>query len=175
MEKRKQWEKIKEIVGAALEHEPSQRAAFLDEVCPRGGAIRAEVDSLLSAHAEAGALSDGALTVDAASAPVSKLLGPYHPIQKLGEGGMGQVWLAEQTVPVRRIVALNLIKGGMYDESALRRFQSERQSLAIMDHPAIAKVFDAGATPDGQPYFAMEYVPGVTITRQHGTTHQKEN
>jgi non-specific serine/threonine protein kinase/serine/threonine-protein kinase len=159
-----QWEKIKEILGAALEREPSQRAAFLDEVCPSGGAMRAEVESLLSAHAEAGGLSDGVLTIDAESRPVSKSLGPYHLIQKLGEGGMGQVWLAEQTVPVRRMVALKLIKGGMYDESALRRFQSERQSLAIMDHPAIAKVFDAGATPDGQPYFAMEYVPGVTIT-----------
>jgi serine/threonine protein kinase len=92
------------------------------------------------------------------------VLGPYRLLKKLGEGGMGQVWLAEQTLPVRRKVALKLIKAGMYDDSALRRFQSERQSLAIMDHPAIAKVFDAGATPDGQPYFAMEYVPGVAIT-----------
>jgi serine/threonine protein kinase len=160
-----QWQKIKEIVGAALEREPSQRAAFLDDVCPSGSPLRPEVDSLLSAHAAAGGLSEGALTLDSESASVStKSLGPYRLLQKLGEGGMGQIWLAEQTVPVRRMVALKLIKGGMYDESALRRFQSERQSLAIMDHPAIAKVFDAGATPDGQPYFAMEYVPGVTIT-----------
>jgi serine/threonine protein kinase len=85
-------------------------------------------------------------------------------IRKLGEGGMGQVWLAEQTSPVRRQVALKLIKAGMYDESVVQRFQSERQSLAIMDHPAIAKVFDAGATPQGQPYFVMEYVPGLPIT-----------
>jgi non-specific serine/threonine protein kinase/serine/threonine-protein kinase len=77
---------------------------------------------------------------------------------------MGQVWLAEQTEPVRRQVALKLIRGGMFDEDALRRFKMERQSLAIMDHPSIAKVFDAGATPDGQPYFVMEYVPGVPIT-----------
>jgi len=164
VEKPEQWEKIKEIVGAALEREPRQRAAFLNEVCPSGGAMRAEVESLLSAHAEAGGLSEGALTVDVESVSVSRSFGPYRLIQKLGEGGMGQVWLAEQTVPVRRKVALKLIKGGMYDESALRRFQSERQSLAIMDHPSIAKVFDAGATPHGQPYFAMEYVPGVTIT-----------
>jgi len=164
VEKPEQWEKIKEIVGAALEREPGQRAAFLDEVCPRTNTLRAEVDSLLSAHAEAGNLSEGALTVDTEAASVSKVLGPYRLLQKLGEGGMGQVWLAEQIVPVRRKVALKLIKGGMYDESALRRFQSERQSLAIMDHPAIAKVFDAGATPDGQPYFAMEYVPGLAIT-----------
>ena len=78
---------------------------------------------------------------------------------------MGQVWLAEQKEPVRRRVALKLIKSGFYDELALRRFQSERQSLAIMDHPSIAKVFDAGATAEGQPYFAMEYVPGVAITK----------
>src|SRR6266481_5545877 len=93
-----------------------------------------------------------------------KSLGPYRLLQKLGEGGMGRVWLAEQTAPVRRRVAVKLIKAGMYDDAVLKRFASERQSLAIMDHPSIAKVFDAGTTPDGQPYFVMEYVPGVPIT-----------
>jgi non-specific serine/threonine protein kinase/serine/threonine-protein kinase len=77
---------------------------------------------------------------------------------------MGQIWLAEQTSPVRRQVALKLIKAGMYDEAVVHRFQSERQSLAIMDHPAIAKVFEAGSTPADQPYFVMEYVPGLPIT-----------
>jgi eukaryotic-like serine/threonine-protein kinase len=77
---------------------------------------------------------------------------------------MGQVWLAEQTEPVRRQVALKLIRAGMYDASVVKRFQAERQSLAIMEHPAIAKVFDAGTTPEGQPYFAMEYVAGLPIT-----------
>ena len=77
---------------------------------------------------------------------------------------MGQVWLAEQTAPVRRQVALKLIRAGMFDDALLQRFQSERQSLAIMDHPTIAKIFDAGTTPDGQPYFVMEYVPGLPIT-----------
>jgi serine/threonine protein kinase len=85
-------------------------------------------------------------------------------VKKLGEGGMGQVWLAEQTSPVRRQVALKLIRAGMFDDALLQRFQSERQSLAIMDHPTIAKIFDAGTTPDGQPYFVMEYVPGLPIT-----------
>lgn len=98
------------------------------------------------------------------SAPEPKSIGHYRLVQKLGEGGMGQVWLAEQTAPVRRQVALKLIKAGMCDDAMLHRFQSERQSLAIMDHPSIAKVFDAGATPDGQPYFVMEYVPGWPIT-----------
>ena len=88
----------------------------------------------------------------------------FRLIGKLGEGGMGQVWLALQTSPVRRRVALKLIRAGMYDEAVVQRFQAERQSLAIMDHPGIAKVLDAGATEQGQPYFVMEYVPGLPIT-----------
>jgi serine/threonine protein kinase len=92
-------------------------------------------------------------------------IGPYVLIKKLGEGGMGQVWLAEQTAPVKRQVGLKLIKGGLYDSAVIQRFESERQSLAVMNHPAIAKVFDAGSTKDGQPYFVMEYVEGSPITR----------
>jgi eukaryotic-like serine/threonine-protein kinase len=92
-------------------------------------------------------------------------IGAYQLVRKLGEGGMGQVWLAEQTVPVKRQVALKLIKGGLYDSAVIQRFESERQSLAVMNHPAIAKVFDAGSTADGQPYFVMEYVDGLPVTR----------
>jgi len=92
-------------------------------------------------------------------------IGPYRLVRRIGEGGMGQVWLAQQTAPVQRQVALKLLRAGLYDLSILQRFQSERQALAMMDHPSIAKVFDAGATPDGQPYFVMEYVPGQPITR----------
>ena len=92
-------------------------------------------------------------------------VGPFVLIRKLGEGGMGQVWLAMQTAPVERQVALKLIRGGIYDSTVVQRFQSERQAIAIMNHPAIAKVYDAGTTPDGQPYFAMEYVGGMPITR----------
>ena len=92
-------------------------------------------------------------------------IGAYRLLEKLGEGGMGQVWLAEQSAPVKRQVALKLIRSGIYDSAVARRFASEQQSLAIMEHPAIAKVFDAGSTPTGQPYFVMEYVPGPPITR----------
>src|SRR5712691_3520272 len=91
-------------------------------------------------------------------------VGPYRLIQLLGEGGMGEVWRAEQTEPFHRIVALKLIKAGMDTKAVVARFDSERQALALMDHPSIAKVFDAGATSEGRPYFVMEYVPGLPIT-----------
>jgi serine/threonine protein kinase/Tfp pilus assembly protein PilF len=91
-------------------------------------------------------------------------IGPYHLLQKIGEGGMGEVWVAEQEKPIQRRVALKLIKAGMDTRQVIARFESERQALAMMDHPAIAKVFAAGETEDGRPYFVMEYVQGVPIT-----------
>src|SRR5262249_43328248 len=96
--------------------------------------------------------------------PSSALLGSYRLLRKLGEGGMGQVWLAEQSVPIQRQVALKLIKAPGLHPAAIARFESERQTLAMMEHPAIAKVFDAGTTPSGEPYFVMEYVAGLPIT-----------
>jgi eukaryotic-like serine/threonine-protein kinase len=95
----------------------------------------------------------------------SLVIGPYHLLKCIGQGGMGEVWLADQTHPVRRRVAVKLIKAGMYTREVVARFESERQALAVMDHPAIAKVFDAGATAEGLPYFVMEYVAGVPITQ----------
>jgi eukaryotic-like serine/threonine-protein kinase len=92
------------------------------------------------------------------------MIGPYQLLQMVGEGGMGEVWLAEQKHPVRRRVALKLVKAGMDTRQVVARFQSERQAIALMDHPAIAKVFEAGSTPQGRPYFVMEYVAGVPIT-----------
>jgi serine/threonine protein kinase len=94
----------------------------------------------------------------------SPRIGPYRLIHSLGVGGMGEVWLAEQLEPVRRSVALKIIKAGMDTKQVVARFESERQALALMDHPAIAKVFDGGMTPEGRPYFVMEYVAGVPIT-----------
>src|ERR1700685_4411726 len=92
------------------------------------------------------------------------VIGLYRLLQQIGEGGMGEVWLAEQKQPVRRRVAIKLIKAGMDTREVVTRFESERQALALMDHPAIAKVFDAGSTPLGRPYFVMEYVTGTPIT-----------
>jgi non-specific serine/threonine protein kinase/serine/threonine-protein kinase len=93
-----------------------------------------------------------------------EIIGPYRLIRRVGEGGMGEVWLAEQTQPIRRQVALKIIKAGMDTAQVVARFGAERQALAVMNHPAIARVFDAGATPQGRPYFAMEYVRGESIT-----------
>jgi serine/threonine protein kinase/formylglycine-generating enzyme required for sulfatase activity len=104
-------------------------------------------------------------------------IGPYRILEVLGEGGMGIVYLAEQQEPVRRRVALKLIKIGMDTREVVARFEAERQALAMMDHPNLAKVYDAGSTPDGRPYFAMEYVPGLPITdhadRNRLTTHER--
>jgi serine/threonine protein kinase/tetratricopeptide (TPR) repeat protein len=127
--------------------------------------IDSAVSPSVDAHATLGAAAPVPTGIQSDRGTTAhKSIGRYQLLKKLGEGGMGQVWLAEQTTPVRREVALKLIKVGMYDDSVLQRFQSERQSLAIMNHPSIAKVFDAGTTPDGQPYFVMEYVPGSPIT-----------
>src|SRR5437867_12513788 len=93
-----------------------------------------------------------------------EMIGPYHLLRRVGEGGMGEVWLAEQTHPVHRQVALKIIKAGMDTAQVVARFEAERQALALMSHPAIAQVFDTGATPQGRPYFAMEYVRGEAIT-----------
>src|SRR5260221_8143698 len=165
MEKAQQWARIKELFGAALDLEAGQREAFLRQTCGQDEDLRIEVESLLASHEQPDLLSENPWQDHfLAGMQAPKSIGPYHLVKKIGEGGMGQVWLAEQTAPVRRQVALKLIRAGMHDDALLQRFQSERQSLAIMDHPAIAKVFEAGSTPDGQPYLVMEYVPGLSIT-----------
>ena len=109
------------------------------------------------------ATGDASLAGDSAAFNIGQDIGPYRLVKRLGQGGMGSVWLAEQTYPVRRKVALKLIKPGMDTEEVVARFSSERQALAMMEHPAIARVYDAGSTPEGRPYFAMEYVEGVPI------------
>jgi eukaryotic-like serine/threonine-protein kinase len=185
------WQEIRGLLEQALELEPDQRSAFLDRICASDQFLRQEVEALLDPSDEAisGFLQAAPLAVGLSDVLIANRQGVVSPdllqprlpqtgvlqagqqfaerfqlVCKLGEGGMGQVWLADQTSPVRRQVALKLIKAGMYDEAVVQRFQAERQSLAIMDHPAISKVFDAGTTPQGQPYFVMEYVPGLPIT-----------
>ncbi|WP_433975527.1 tetratricopeptide repeat protein [Tunturiibacter lichenicola] len=160
-----QWLKAKQIAEAALEQESAARTAYLDSACELHPELRSEVESLLGADKDGDFLSATTVGMPPADEePPASMIGPYRLIKKLGVGGMGQVWLAEQTEPVRRRVALKLIKAGLYDDTIAQRFLSERQSLAMMEHPAIAKVFDAGATSAGQPYLVMEYVDGLLLT-----------
>lgn len=174
------WQKIERIYHDAAEIPPDERQKFLHLACDGDESIRKEVLSLLAASggteefldapalhvaAKALAFSTVAASQPPSAPPLPEFIGRYRVIRSLGQGGMGLVLLAEQAAPVRREVALKLIRSGLYDDSVLQRFKSEQQSLAVMNHPAIAKVFDAGATPDGQPYFVMEYVDGPSITK----------
>ncbi|HYH68890.1 MAG TPA: protein kinase [Urbifossiella sp.] len=173
------------IFSAALEYaQAGERGAYLDRACDGSPALRGRVEALLVAHARAGDfLGRGAADQrtqvgrspaadDAAWPPAAARVVPgtlisdrYELVERIGEGGMGEVWLAEQTNPVRRRVAVKLVRSGMETGQVLARFEAERQALALMDHPNIARVYDAGATPAGRPYFVMELVTGAPITR----------
>ncbi|WP_169980670.1 serine/threonine-protein kinase [Tautonia rosea] len=167
---------IDEIFFAALEREsPEDRAVYLDSVCGLDTELRRRVDRLLAAHPEAGSFlespANGLDTTLAATFPTSPpldgpgtVIGPYTLLEGIGEGGMGTVYLAEQTKPVRRRVALKVVKPGMDSKQIIARFEVERQALALMDHPNIAHVLDASTTADGRPYFVMELVKGIPIT-----------
>jgi serine/threonine protein kinase len=163
---------VKEIFGQALEiSSASEREAFLNTACAASSALRQEVDDLLRAYEHAGSFLEHPTTDLMGEAVVrpregaGTVIGPYRLREPIGEGGMGTVYRAEQTRPVRRTVALKVIKPGMDSRRVLGRFEAERQALALMDHPNIAKVLDAGATDAGHPYFVMELVQGVPITR----------
>jgi serine/threonine protein kinase/WD40 repeat protein len=150
------------IFEAAIElASPEERAAYLDQACGTNTLLRQEVESLLAAHDRLG--------VTAAEAPVvseqpDTVIGPYKLLEQIGEGGFGVVFLAEQQEPIRRKVALKVLKPGMDTRRVVARFEAERQALALMDHPNIAKVLDAGQTGSGRPSFVMELVRGPSMT-----------
>jgi WD40 repeat protein/serine/threonine protein kinase len=157
---------------------PAERAAYLEAVCGTDAALRQRVERLLAAHEAAG----GILDRPAVGQPPTDMyrpitegpgtrIGPYKLLQQIGEGGFGVVYMAEQQEPVRRMVALKIIKPGMDTREVIARFESERQALAIMDHPNIARVLDAGATDSGRPYFVMELVKGVPMNEFCDTNH----
>jgi eukaryotic-like serine/threonine-protein kinase len=168
------------LFAAALEIElAGDREAFLDEACAGDVALRGRVGRLLAAHEKAFGILDAPATPpgafedsrpppddDLSDTSVGPLVaGRYKLLVPIGEGGMGTVWLAEQTHPVRRKVAVKLVRAGMGSRSVVARFEAERQALALMDHPHIAKVLDGGATENGRPFFVMEYVEGLPITQ----------
>jgi serine/threonine protein kinase/tetratricopeptide (TPR) repeat protein len=188
------------FIGALQRQDPAERQAYLAEACGADAALRQRVEGLLEVYERAGSFlekpvvaaeatvdSDPGLVADAedsakqpedqasavprAEGPASRI-GPYKLLQQIGEGGMGTVFMAQQTEPVRRMVAVKIIKPGMDSSQVIARFEAERQALALMDHPNIAKVFDAGTTSGepggvspGRPYFVMELVKGVPLTK----------
>jgi serine/threonine protein kinase len=160
------------LFAEALERaDPRERTAFLDDACPDNPALRRRIERLLAQHQHAGAfleappLAHVPATEELLPEHAGSMIGPYRLLEQLGEGGFGVVFLAEQTQPVHRRVALKVIKPGMDNRHFIARFEAERQALALMDHPNIAKVHDAGATSEGRPFFVMELVEGIPITR----------
>ncbi len=159
------------IFDAAIELPPERRAAYLHEACGGDDSLRQRVEALLRAHESAQAFMDHPAVelkretvVVKPAEQLGDRIGRYKLLQQIGEGGCGVVYMAEQEEPVHRRVALKVIKLGMDTKSVIARFEAERQALALMDHPNIAKVLDAGATDTGRPYFVMELVRGVKIT-----------
>src|SRR5436305_12484337 len=188
--------RVKEIFLAAVEKPGSaERQALLQKACGADEELRRQVEALLRQHEQASGflkspppgvlptadtgeraadspLAPAAGARDAAAAEaVGSRIGPYKLMQKLGEGGMGTVYLAEQEEPVKRRVALKIIKAGMDSAHVIARFEHERQALAMIDHPHIAKVLDAGTTDAGRPFFVMELVKGIPLTKYCDQEH----
>src|SRR5437667_6193782 len=163
------------LFQAAVQLTGAERASCWNGACLGDNALRQRLEALLAAHDQPDNLlptqaeaARPTIKLDLADAPdeaVGQTLGRYKLLERVGEGGCGVVYVAEQTEPVRRRVALKVIKLGMDTKQVVARFEAERQALAMMDHPNIAKVLDAGATEGGRPYFVMELVKGVPITK----------
>ena len=175
---------IESILVSAVDIESAaERRQFVERACGGDPELRRRVEELVENHFHAGSFLEGpavgpaetaSFGTPAANTPTSpressaaqaEVVGPYKLVQEIGEGGMGTVFLAQQQEPVKRLVALKIIKAGMDSRAVLARFEAERQALAMMDHPNIAKVFDGGATSNGRPYFVMELVKGTPITK----------
>src|SRR6202165_5200899 len=161
----------RDIFHAALElADPVERSAFLDQACAGDPAQKEHVQGLLEMHGQVGSFLEAPAAGPAATVdePIQEgpgsVIGPYKLLEQIGAGGFGVVFRAEQQRPIRRKVALKVLKPGMDTRQVIARFEAERQALALMDHPNIAKVLDAGQTASGRPYFVMDLVKGVAIT-----------
>src|SRR5262245_39621698 len=159
----------KSIFLAAIEiSSATERVAFVEKACAGNPSLRGEIEALLQAHGRPQRLLDAPAPVATVNDLVSERpgseIGPYKLREQIGEGGFGVVFLAEQQQPLRRNVALKVLKPGMDSKQVVARFEAERQALALMDHPHIAQVHDGGTTLDGRPFFVMELVKGIPIT-----------
>ena len=177
-------QEIRNVFESLIELSPPEREQLLNQKKADDPALVIEVEQLVDAYEHRAGFIERPLANlklfltpdDREREGAGKVVGAYRLLQLIGEGGMGEVWRAEQKFPVSRIAAVKLIKAGMDTREVVSRFESERQALALMEHPAIAKVFDAGSTPEGRPYFVMEYVSGVPITSycdEHRLTTRK--
>jgi serine/threonine protein kinase len=165
--------KLRSIFQQAVERQPAEWPVVLDAACGDDAELRRGVEQLLEAHAHGGSVLDNS-PLPAIDQPVAEppgiQIGPYTLLEQIGEGGMGVVYMAEQHEPVKRRVALKIVKPGMDSRQVIARFEAERQALSLMDHPNIARVLDAGTTAPtdggypGRPYFVMELVKGQPIT-----------
>ena len=155
------------LAEAAARTSPAEREAYLTQACGDDAQLRAELGRLLNAYERVGNFLEQSV-IPPAEEPIGEgpgtVIGRYKLLEEIGEGGFGVVFMAEQTEPVQRKVALKIIKAGMDTREVIARFEAERQALALMDHPNIAQVLDAGATESGRPYFVMELVKGIPIT-----------
>ncbi|UCC32639.1 MAG: tetratricopeptide repeat protein [Phycisphaerales bacterium] len=158
--------KVEQLFQEAMDLPDERRSSFLNEHCATEPSLRADVEALLAGLKDRKLVSLSAVeqTREGETDLVGTYIGPYRLLELIGEGGLGAVYMADQEKPVRRRVALKIIKFGMDTKQVIARFEAERQALAMMDHPNVAKVFDAGATEAGRPYFAMELVRGNPIT-----------
>lgn len=159
------WARVKKIFAEAIERDEAERLAWVKQECAGDVLTQGQVEGLLRAHEDAGEFlgSAAAVGLDSEECPGAQL-GPYRLQRLIGEGGFGRVWEATQEEPIRRIVALKILKPGRDSEDVLRRFEAERQVLADLDHPNVARILDAGQTERGRPYFVMERVDGPSIT-----------
>ncbi len=159
-----------DLFTEAVQLPAEKRSAFLEAACGGDVELRANVEALLKAHVDSGEFLEQAPAeikpqTGLPGEKVGDRVGRYKLLQQIGEGGCGVVFMAEQEEPVRRKVALKIVKPGMDSKAVIARFEAERQALALMDHPNIARVSDAGATESGRPYFVMELVRGVNVAR----------
>jgi serine/threonine protein kinase len=170
------WERVRTLFQDVFECEPEERVARLDAACGADADLRAAVDRLLHAHGSAGGFLEADRPADlpsllplgareeADARPAPARIGPYRIVREIGRGGMGTVYLAERDEPgLHKVVAAKVVRPGMVSDFVLRRFHTERQILAALEHPGIARLYDGGTTEEGLPFFVMEYVDGENV------------
>src|SRR5438105_1227328 len=178
---REEWQRVKEVLHEALELPQGHRAAYLDRACDGNLQFRAEVESLIASHQNAGEFIEESAAATGPRRALSTLpdslgtglqLGPYRIVQLIAECGMGAVYQAVRVDDLyRKVVAIKVIRRGVYGEYVLKQFDTERQILAHLDHPNIAKLLDGGTTPDGRPYFVMDFIAGTPIDQYCDANH----